>query len=224
MDKLVAEVSALFNTTSKTDQKLCTGAVGMTIYTLFFTAFVSGILKIIELAKSASSVSQEVLAFLCFFMIFAAVLIYLYYLIKYGTLFFVTLFHYGVKPRFKDSEKSIESIMTSEVDDKKRLHKSILGYLNEYPAPRNFAALFIWLNDKQLLVPLEQARFLDVLKTDFIDSSSSATNKKDVSVPSTSSFSEAKVKLEKDDKKEYLEGCFDRIFEKRFRRFLKDVD
>jgi len=222
MEKLVNEIVSWINTTSKADKKLCTAATGIILYTLFFLIVGAGFLTIFKVINAASPKVQEVVTVICLFLAFAAFLIFIYYLVKYCALFFITMFQYGIAPSFKNRDKSIEAIMTSEVDDKKRLHKGILSYLTEYSTSRCFAALYIWLNEKQLLEPLEQTRFIDVLKTDFPDSSSNETDKKGVIVPSTSSLSESKTKLEKDDKKEYREGGYDQLFEKRFRRYLKE--
>ena len=52
--------------------------------------------------------------------------------------------------------------------------------------------------------------------------SADSDTSKQIQVPSPSSFSEFKTKLEKDDRKDYRESGFNRLFEKRFRRFMKD--
>lgn len=222
MEKLVTEIVSWFNTTSKADKRLCTAATGITLYILFCLIVSAGLLMILKVMNGASSGAQEVVTIVCLFLAFTASLIVIYYLIKYFVLLFITLFQYGIAPSFKNRDKSIESIMTSEVDDKGRLHKSILHYLTEYSTSRNFAALYIWLNEKQLLEPLDQTQFLEALKNDFSGATPSENNKKEVIVPSASSFSEIKTKLEKDDKKDYREGGFSQLFEKRFRRYIKE--
>lgn len=221
MEKLINEIVSWLNTSSKTDKRLSTAYTGIVLSILFFTAFYVCIRGLLKMSEHLSPQGQEVVSVLCLLMLFAAIFAAFFYLVKYMALLLITISQYGLTPSFKNREDSIEAIMTSEVDDKARMHKEIVAYLKECSTPRHFAALYIWLNESQLLDSPDQKQFLTALQTDFPGTESSDTSKQ-IQVPSPSSFSEFKTKLEKDDRKDYRESGFNRLFEKRFRRFMKD--
>ena len=197
MEKLINEIVSWLNTSSKTDKRLSTAYTGIVLSILFFTAFYVCIRGLLKMSEHLSPQGQEVVSVLCLLMLFAAIFAAFFYLVKYMALLLITISQYGLTPSFKNR------------------------YLKECSTPRHFAALYIWLNENQLLDSPDQKQFLTALQTDFPGTESSDTSKQ-VQVPSPSSFSEFKTKLEKDDRKDYRESGFNRLFEKRFRRFMKD--
>lgn len=222
MEKLVNEIVALFNPKGKVEKKLYRGVIGFGISTLFFLIFVKGLLILLDVTQNATLISQEIVSIACSVVFLVVVLIYCYYFVLYIALLLITLIQYGFTPHYNNYEQSIEAIMTSEVEDTRRLHKAIIAYLKEHSAPRDFAALYIWLDKNHLLRTNDQKRFLEVLKTDFPDLNASDIEKIQTHVPAPSSFSEQKTILEKDNRKEYEEGGFDLMLQKRFRSFIKD--
>lgn len=222
MEKLVNEIVALLNPNGKIDKILYRGAVGFIASTILFLVFVKGIYVILNVTKAASSESQEGVAIACTVMFVVVLLFFCYYVILYTAMLVITLLKYGFRPSYKNVEQSVESIMTSEVEDTRRLHKAIIKYLKEYSDPIYFAALYIWLDENHLLRTIDQKRFLDVLKTDFPDSDTSDTENSSIRVPSQSSLSEQKTKLEADSKKLYKEHGFDVRLQRLFHDFIKD--
>ena len=222
MKKLVNEIVTILNPNGKVDKILYRGAVGLMACTILFFVFVKGIFFILDVTKAVSSESQEGVAIACIVMFVVVLLFYCYYVILYTAMLVITLLKYGFIPSYKNVEQSVESIMTSKVEDTRRLHKAIIKYLKEYSAPKYFAALYIWLDENHLLRTNDQKRFLDVLKTDFPDSDTSDTENSSIHFPSQSSLSEQKTKLEENSKKLYKEHGFDVLLQRLFHDFIKD--
>lgn len=219
MEKLVNEIVALFDINSRISRRMWTGYVGVILSVIFASISFKEILRIIENAKLTSDGCQEVVLILSSIMSTIIVLWLTYYLIKFFALLVITLIRYGVSFTSKIRKDSIVSIMTTEVEDKRRMYKAIIRYLKEYSTPTHFAALYIWLTNKQLICPTDQVRFLELLKADFLAIDNKPKSKGiQINVPSASSFSEAKTKLEKDDN---MKGIF-MFIESKLYPFISD--
>lgn len=207
MDNLINEIVGLLNPGGRIDRRLYRGAIGVGVSSLFFLLFVKGLFMILDVAKKASLERQENVAIICTVVFVFVFLFYFYYLIRYAALLLITLLQYGFTLRRKNTAQTIVSIMTSEVEDKNRMHKAIIKHLKEYSTPKDFAALYIWLSGKHLIYSTDQTKYLELLKADFPDTTNQSELKNYCTrVPSASSFSEAKTKLEQEginDKEAY---------------------
>ena len=188
MDKLITFIISLFGIRSKTSRELFTGLLGvvMTVFLIGFSQYV-----IITMTRVNSDFSSDYIEKLTLVLIIPEIIIIfytVYYIIKYAFLAIITLIRYGFSPNSKDSGSSIEALMTSAIEDKGRMRREIVKYLKESSSPKNFAALHIWLCERQLLYPTDNKSFLNSLSVDFSNAPSKENEKESVHVPSASSF------------------------------------
>lgn len=223
MKSMVNEIVGLMRINTRIDRTAVSGFVGIVIVLLFWGACYWGVKVIINTVESSSIVAlQEIVAVLCMVTMVIVVIFGGYYLIYYLLLLIITTIQFGLAPHFKDRANSIESLMTSEIEDKGRMHKGIVRYLSECSTIKHFAALHIWLCENQLLTTGDQSKFLNALTADFPNDSDGDNNKNKLRVPSPAAFSEQKTKLEGEDMKQYKEYGYKTLFEKRFRPFIRE--
>lgn len=215
MDGLVNFIISLFDFRGKIIRRIYTGLCGFVIV-CFFLFFYTYVVMKFSSGPYESSDYQEQLGLVLTLLSIIVLCYLMYFLIKYLSLLLITLVRYGFSPSSKDSESSIEALMTSAVEDRVRMRKEIVKFLKESPTPKNFAALHIWLCERHLILTTENKTFIEALLVDFPNAASMDNNNIVARVPATSSFSEQKTELEKNNKEEYKNLCFSKYFDKRF--------